>query len=103
MALDDHVNQIADSSNGGASAEILAALDRALERLAPLDRALVTQFVAGDSYGTIAERAGLSLATVKVRLHRVRPFLRSWVGEMTDTRRPGQKGWGAASRARLAA
>jgi RNA polymerase sigma-70 factor (ECF subfamily) len=103
VALDDQVNQIADSSNGGASAEILAALDRALERLAPLDRALVTQFVAGDSYGTIAERAGLSLATVKVRLHRVRPFLRSWVGEMTDTRRPGQKGWGAASRARLAA
>jgi RNA polymerase sigma-70 factor (ECF subfamily) len=103
VALDDEVNQIADSSSGGASAEILAALDRALDRLSPLDRALVTQFVAGDSYGTIAERAGLSLATVKVRLHRVRPFLRSWVGEMTDTRRAGRKGWGAASRSRLAA
>lgn len=103
VALDDEVNQIADSSNSGASSEILAALDRALDRLPPLDRALVTQFVAGDSYGTIAARAGLSLATVKVRLHRVRPFLRSWVGEMTDTRRPGQKGWGAASRTRLAA
>jgi len=103
VSLDDEVNQIADPSNQGASAEILAALDRALDRLAPLDRALVTQYVAGDSYGIIAERAGLSLATVKVRLHRVRPFLRSWVGEMTDTRQPGHKGWGAASRTRLAA
>lgn len=103
VALDDHVNQIADPSNATATGEILAALDRALARLSPIDRALVTQFVAGESYGDIATRAGLSLATVKVRLHRVRPFLRTWVGEMTDTRLPGGKGWRAASGARLAA
>jgi RNA polymerase sigma-70 factor (ECF subfamily) len=93
VALDDEVFQIADPSNTSATGEILAALDRALARLAPLDRTLITQFVAGESYGEIAARAGLSLATVKVRLHRIRPFLRACVGEMTDTRQPGGKGW----------
>ena len=93
IGLDDTVNEIADPSTGSATGEILAALDRALARLAPLDRTLVTQYVAGDTYGDIAALTGLSLATVKVRLHRVRPFLRSWVGEMTDTRQRGAKGW----------
>ncbi|MBL9201685.1 MAG: sigma-70 family RNA polymerase sigma factor [Opitutaceae bacterium] len=97
VALDDEVYRIADPSNHGASAEILAALDRALARLGPIDRALVSQFVAGDSYSDIAERAGLSLASVKVRLHRVRPFLRTMVGEMTDSRRTGARGWRAAA------
>lgn len=93
VAIDEEVHQIADPSTPSATTEILAALDRALARLSPIDRTLVTQFVAGESYSTIAERAGLSLATVKVRLHRVRPFLRSCVGEMTDTRQRGGKGW----------
>src|SRR4051812_37663479 len=91
VALDEQVNQIADPSTASAMNEILAALDRALLRLTPIDRNLVAQFVAGETYNDIAERNGLSLATVKVRLHRVRPFLRSWVGEMTDTRLPGGK------------
>ena len=103
VALDDEVNQIADPASGSGTTEILAALDRALTRLTPLDRALVSQFVAGDSYGDIARRAGLSLATVKVRLHRVRPFLRTLVGEMTDTRQRGGKGWRATAANRLAA
>jgi RNA polymerase sigma-70 factor (ECF subfamily) len=93
VAIDEEVHQIADPSTPGATAEILTALDRALARLSPIDRTLVSQFVAGDSYSTIADRVGLSLATVKVRLHRVRPFLRSCVGEMTDTRQRGGKGW----------
>ena len=103
VAIDESVNQIADPSNAGATSEILAALDRALDQLNPLDRSLVTQFVAGESYGTLAERTGLSLASVKVRLHRVRPFLRTMVGEMTDTRLPDGKGWRATSGTRLAA
>lgn len=93
VTLDEEVNQIADPSASSGTSEILAALDRALSRLNPIDRTLVSQFVAGESYGTIAAQAGLSLATVKVRLHRVRPFLRTWVGEMTDTRQRGGKGW----------
>jgi RNA polymerase sigma-70 factor (ECF subfamily) len=100
VALDDEVNQIADPTNASATTEILAALDRALARLNPIDRTLVSRFVAGETYGSIAEQVGLSLATVKVRLHRVRPFLRSWVGEMTDTRQPGGKGWQSISGSR---
>jgi DNA-directed RNA polymerase specialized sigma24 family protein len=100
VAIDEQINQIADPSSSSATTEILAALDRALARLSPIDRTLVAQFVAGETYGSIAEQAGLSLATVKVRLHRVRPFLRSWVGEMTETRQPGGKGWRRTSGSR---
>jgi RNA polymerase sigma-70 factor (ECF subfamily) len=100
VAIDEEVYQIADPSTSSATGEIMAALDRALTRLSPIDRSLVTQFVGGESYGSIATRSGLSLATVKVRLHRVRPFLRSWVGEMTDTRLPGGKGWRATAGSR---
>lgn len=100
VTIDDEVNQIADPSTSSGTGEILAALDRALTRLTPIDRSLVTQFVAGDSYGDIAVRTGLSLATVKVRLHRVRPFLRTWVGEMTETRQRGGKGWRTTSGSR---
>lgn len=97
VALDEAVNEIADPSAAGATGEILAALDHALTRLAPVDRRLITQFVAGDSYSEIADAAGLSLATVKVRLHRVRPFLRSCVGEMTGTRQAGERRWGSVA------
>ncbi len=103
VAIDDEIYQIADPSTSSGTAEILAALDGALTRLTPVDRNLVTQFVAGDSYGDIAARTGLSLATVKVRLHRVRPFLRMWVGEMTDTRQRGGKGWRSTSGSRSSA
>ncbi len=97
VALDEEVNEIADPSAASATGEILAALDHALHRLAPVDRRLITQFVAGDSYSEIAAEAGLSLATVKVRLHRVRPFLRSCVGEMTGTRQAGDRRWGSVA------
>jgi RNA polymerase sigma-70 factor (ECF subfamily) len=102
VTLDDEITQIADPSSTSATTEILAALERALTRLNPIDRTLVTQFVAGESYGSIAAQAGLSLATVKVLLHRVRPFLRSWVGEMTETRQRGGRGWHRTSGSRSA-
>jgi RNA polymerase sigma-70 factor (ECF subfamily) len=103
VGLDEDVNRIADPRNESAVPEILAALDRALARLSPLDRGLVTRFVNGDSYGEIARRAGISLASVKVRLHRVRPYLRAAVGEMTATRIAGGRGWGTAAASPLAA
>jgi RNA polymerase sigma-70 factor (ECF subfamily) len=103
VGLDDQVYRIADPSNETAVPEILAALDRALLRLNALDRGLVSQFVRGDSYGEIARRAGISLASVKVRLHRVRPYLRAAVGEMTATRVPGTRGWGTTASAPIAA
>ena len=98
VGLDDQVNRIADPRNETAVPEILAALDRALLRLNSLDRSLVSQFVRGDSYGEIARRAGISLASVKVRLHRVRPFLRTTVGGLTGTRAPDASGWRPANR-----
>lgn len=61
-------------------AEILAALERALAQLNPRDRRLVRKVVRGDSYRTIAASEGVSVAMVKIRLHRVRPFLRASVG-----------------------
>lgn len=101
--LDDEAQQVPDTKLADASAEIMESLERALTRLSPLDRELVKRVVAGDRYGAIASRTGLSVTAVKVRLHRVRPFLRAWVGEMTATRRPGNKGWHAVAKTRLAA
>jgi RNA polymerase sigma-70 factor (ECF subfamily) len=103
VGIDEQVNQVADPRNEDAVPEILAALERASARLNPLDRGLVHQFVNGDSYGEIARRAGISLASVKVRLHRVRPYLRTAVGEMTATRVPGTRGWGTAASSTQAA
>lgn len=60
--------------------EILAALDRALAQLTTRDRRLVRRVVSGESYRAIAAREGVSVAMVKIRLHRVRPFLRATVG-----------------------
>ncbi len=101
--LDEQAHQVPDTAQADASAEIMVALERALTRLSPLDRTLVSQVVAGERYGAIASRTGLSVTAVKVRLHRVRPFLRAWVGEMTATRQRGHKGWHAGARSRLAA
>ena len=86
VAWDDCANEIPDPGSEHASAEIMSALDRALVRLSPLDRSLVSAVVSGERYRTLATRTGLSVTAIKVRLHRVRPFLRAWVGEMTGTR-----------------
>jgi len=91
VGFDPAFEDVPDQRNDAASVEILEALDRALTRLSALDQSLIRQFVAGESYDQIAANVGLSLGAVKVRLHRVRPFLRSWVGAMTETRLPGQR------------
>jgi RNA polymerase sigma-70 factor (ECF subfamily) len=91
VGFDPTFDDVLDQRNDAASAEILEALDRALKRLSPLDQSLIRQFIAGESYDRIAIEAGLSLGAVKVRLHRVRPFLRNWVGAMTETRLPGER------------
>lgn len=83
--------EVPDQRNDAASREILEALERALARLAPIDQTLIRQFVAGERYDQIARNTGLSLGAVKVRLHRVRPFLRNWVGAMTESRLPGER------------
>jgi RNA polymerase sigma-70 factor (ECF subfamily) len=92
-----------DTSSTRPVEEIMEALTIALTRLSPKDRNLVTMIVEGNSYRTVAAREGLTVGAVKVRLNRVRPFLRLSVGEAVGVR-VGQTGkWRQPSRSRLAA
>ena len=69
------------------------ALEAALTQVSAKDRELVTLFVQGNSYESLAKRNGLTMGAVKARLHRMRPFLRSFVGGVTETRLPGAASW----------
>lgn len=85
--------------------EIMEALDHALVRLSPKDRNLVTHIVQGNSYRSAAAREGLSVGAVKVRLNRVRPYLRVSVGEAIGMTLPAETTtkWRPPPRCRLAA
>ena len=83
----DNLLEVADTRTGDASAEILDALDSALTQLPAQTRALVTLFVQGNSYLTLAARSGVSVGAVKARLHRARPILRACVGAAMEGRR----------------
>ncbi len=94
-----------DTNNGQAFVEIMEALEHALVRLSPKDRNLVTHIVQGNSYRFAAAREGLSVGAVKVRLNRVRPFLRVSVGEAIGMTLPPDAAtkWRPPPRCRLAA
>ena len=92
-----------DTGTAKALAEIMEALEVALLRLSPKDRNLVTLIVQGNSYQTAAAREGLSVGAVKVRLNRVRPFLRVSVGEAIGLTVPPPTQWRPPPRGRLAA
>jgi RNA polymerase sigma factor (sigma-70 family) len=67
-----------EGSEGQAEDAVLARidLDRALERLSPVDRLLVKLRYEGDlTHAAVAAALGLSVSNVKVRLHRLRPKL----------------------------
>jgi RNA polymerase sigma factor (sigma-70 family) len=102
VSADFHLLSVPDSSSAQAVDEILAALDRALARLSAKDRQLVTLIVQGHSYGVVAEREGISVGAVKLRMHRVRPFLRLSVREAIGAR-PSTKTWHPPTRGWLAA
>jgi RNA polymerase sigma-70 factor (ECF subfamily) len=106
MVSDDRMfEQAPDTSSERPVAEIMEALTLALTRLSPVDRNLVTMIVEGNSYQTVAAREGLTVGAVKVRLNRVRPFLRVSVGEAVGVRAGAPAGgkWRQPARARLAA
>ena len=84
-------------------AEIMEALETALTRLSPKDRKLVTHIVQGSDYQTAAAREGLSVGAVKVRLNRVRPFLRVSVREAIGLTPPPATKWRPPPRGRLVA
>lgn len=97
--------QAPDTSSERPVAEIMEALHLALTRLSPKDRNLVTMIVEGNSYQTVAAREGLTVGAVKVRLNRVRPFLRVSVGEAVGVRAgaPEAGKWRQPARSRVAA
>ena len=104
MVSDEHeLTQAPDTSSTRPVEEIMEALTLALTRLSPKDRNLVTMIVEGNSYRTVAAREGLTVGAVKVRLNRVRPFLRVSVGEAIGARVPTSGKWRQPSRSRLAA
>lgn len=92
-----------DAGSAQAVAEIMTALDHALAKLNPKDQQLVRLIVQGHSYRIIGERTGLSVGAVKIRMHRVRPLLRSRVSEAIGARLPSTKKWPPSSRGCLAA
>jgi RNA polymerase sigma-70 factor, ECF subfamily len=86
VPVENETYEIADAANANAITEIMDALDAALTKVSPMDRQLVTLFVEGNSYQNLARKNGLSMGAVKARLHRMRPFLRDYVGGVTQTR-----------------
>jgi RNA polymerase sigma-70 factor (ECF subfamily) len=105
MVSDDvEFERAPDTSSEGTVAEIMEALAMALTHLSPKDRNLVTMIVEGNSYRTVAAREGLTVGAVKVRLNRVRPFLRSSVGGAIGVRAGAPTGgkWRQPARSRLA-
>ena len=97
------LNDAPDTSSVRPVQEIMEALSLALTRLSPKDRNLVTMIVEGNSYRTVAAREGLTVGAVKVRLNRVRPFLRVSVGEAIGARVTTTTKWRQPSRTRMAA
>jgi DNA-directed RNA polymerase specialized sigma24 family protein len=90
-----------DSSR--AMCEIMEALELALTCLSPKDRSLVTLIVQGSSYRAAAQRESLSLGAVKLRLNRVRPFLRESISEAIGLRSKAPESFRPSLRSRIAA
>jgi RNA polymerase sigma-70 factor (ECF subfamily) len=90
VTVDDEieVERAMDTDSGRVLGEINEALEIALRRLNPIDQKLVRMIVEGHSYTIAAAEAGLTVGAVKVRLCRVRPFLRNSVGGETGSRLP---------------
>lgn len=78
---EDRIAMTPDLDSTAVTREITEALELALNRLRPKDRKIVTMVVQGHSYSEIAESEGLSIGAVKLRLNRVRPYLRKTVGD----------------------
>lgn len=90
VAVDDErvLDNTIDDNSERAVGDIMEAFEIAIRRLNPVDQNLVRMIVDGHSYTIAAEQTGLSVGAVKVRLCRVRPFLRCSVGGETGYRAP---------------
>ncbi|MBI5691114.1 MAG: sigma-70 family RNA polymerase sigma factor [Verrucomicrobia bacterium] len=63
--------------------EIMEALRVAIQECGVRERRVLQELIAGASYQAIATREGVSLPAMKVRIHRLRVFLRVRVREAT--------------------
>jgi RNA polymerase sigma-70 factor, ECF subfamily len=90
IAVEDEapLENAVDTSSDRVVGEIMEAFELAIRRLNPVDQQLVRMIVDGHSYTIAAEQTGLSVGAVKVRLCRVRPYLRCSVGGATGSRLP---------------
>jgi RNA polymerase sigma-70 factor, ECF subfamily len=84
-SLDDETVHGPEPAAPAADATARLEVERLLARLAPADRMVLT-LLDGEGWSTaeIAERLGWTRANVKVRAHRARKALRSWIEEGLD-------------------
>jgi RNA polymerase sigma-70 factor (ECF subfamily) len=92
-----------EAGNPWAISEIHAALEIALSHLSRKDQMIVRMVVQGSGYRAAAERIGVSVGAIKVRLNRVRPFLRAHIGKAIGLRTGTKLRVCAPPRARVAA
>ncbi len=91
-----------DETDARLLPEIHEALEFALAKLSHKDQNLVRLIVQGVSYEDAARSEGLTIGAVKLRLNRVRPFLRASVGEAIGRPAPLEGNFRAPPRARAA-
>jgi RNA polymerase sigma-70 factor, ECF subfamily len=103
IPVEIEAHDIPDPADANSTREIMDALEAALSHVTPTDRELVTLFVEGNSYQSLARKNGLTMGAVKARLHRLRPFLRAYVGGLTESRPASHERGGAMNRLNLAA
>jgi RNA polymerase sigma-70 factor (ECF subfamily) len=103
-ALELHdLAQIPEDRERFTTPEIMDALNAALTRLSPTDQTIVRLIIQGSSYGAAAEQVGVSVGAVKLRLNRVRPFLRVSVGSAIGLHVREEKNFRAPPRSRMVA
>lgn len=74
---DPSEHEVRDPAAEDRSREIMEALDNALRHAHASDRRILQQVIVGAKYGQIAAAEGISMAALKVRLHRLRQGLRA--------------------------
>jgi RNA polymerase sigma-70 factor (ECF subfamily) len=102
--ISDDVNftHACDDTDARLLPEIFEALEVALAKLSPKDQSLVRLIVQGVSYEAAAKSEGLTIGAVKLRLNRVRPFLRACIGSELGRSSPAEANFRSPPRARAA-
>lgn len=84
-ASDRHVETVSSQRDGQVREDAISDLQKAIQRLDELDRALVLMVLEGCSHGEIAEVLGVSESNVGTRFHRLKQRLRRDLNEPTGS------------------